>query len=117
MHPQYGSKYNTQNLNNPNQSMHSGVQQVAGNLSSADSYYNYEKIFSGVGVSNPTPHQHHHHHHGNYLHDQYSTPSRNSDLLEPFDPTYDTPYHKKHGTPNNLIAAMAMATAAGNGRG
>jgi hypothetical protein len=90
--------------------MHSaGAQQVVGNLSSTESYYNYEKIFSGV--SNPTPHQHHHHHHGNYLHDQYS--NRNSDLLEPFDPTYDN-YHKKH-TPN-LIAAMAAA-AAGNGRG
>lgn len=116
MHSQYGAKYNTQTINNANQSMH-GAQQVAGNLSS-DSYYNYEKIFSGVGV-NPTPHHQHHHHHGSSYHlDGYSNPNRNPELLSDFDTgCYPdaNPFHKKHGTPN-LIAAMAAA-AAGNGRG
>ncbi|XP_021946733.2 pituitary homeobox 1 isoform X2 [Folsomia candida] len=115
MHSQYGAKYNTQTINNANQSMH-GAQQVAGNLSS-DSYYNYEKIFSGVGV-NPTPHHQHHHHHGSSYHlDGYSNPNRNPELLSDFDTgCYPdaNPFHKKHGTPN-LIAAMAAA-AAGNGR-
>lgn len=116
MHPQYGSKYNSQSLNSPNQSMHSGTQQVAGNVTD---YYNNEKLLSwgvGVGVSNPTPHQHHHHHHGNYLHEGYANPGRNSELLGDFETgCYDNnSFHKKH-TPN-LIAAMAAA-AAGNGRG